>query len=422
MFSTLKINLKDFISVLSFIVIIYTVHLLNIYKIWGPNENALIALLSGLLFIFLSFQKSNFISKDLSKNITTNYEKLGLIVVGSIFSVIYLQAIIAPYPMDKTNSDVIPQINILVQRFLSGEYPYTAIDFKSYTLFPTYLPIQWLPFCIAELFGIDYRVFALIVLLIPVAFYLCKFQSRSAFYIASVLVYGLILMGMLYNKDDYFNCVENIIAAFYLAFALSLLYSKNIWIQVILVSFCLFSRYSIVLWMPIYFIYIFVNQGLLQTVKSLGFLFLIFLTVYGIPFLSKDPSIFLKAYKYHTGAAIGEWKIESSCNNCKPFHLGRGLGMATFFYENQNNIAARLAILQKVHLLISLFSVLVAGLLAIYKRYIVKKNISAHFILCSLALYLTVFYHFIQIPYHYLFSVPIVVYMVLFQSYFIQDK
>ena len=422
MLSTLKLNLKDFISVLSFIVIIYTVHLLNIYKIWGPNENAVIGLLSGLIFIFFSFQKSNFTSKDLSKNITTNYEKLVLIVVGSIFSVIYLQAIIAPYPMDKTNSDVIPQINVLVQRFLSGEYPYTAIDFKSYTLFPTYLPIQWLPFCIAELCGIDYRIFALIVLLIPVAFYLYKFQSRSAFYIAAVMVYGLILMGMLYNKDDYFNCVENIIAAFYLAFALSLLYSKNIWIQVILVSFCLFSRYSIVLWMPIYFIYIFVNQGLIQTVKSLGFLFLIFLTVYGIPFLSKDPSIFLKAYKYHTSAAIGEWKLENSCNNCKPFHLGRGLGMATFFYENQNNIAARLAILQKVHLFLSLFSVLISGLLAIYKRYIVKKNISAHFMLCSLALYLTVFYHFIQIPYHYLFSVPIVVYMVLFQSYFIQDK
>lgn len=422
MLSILKLNLKDFISVLSFIVIIYTVHLLNIYKIWGPNENAVIGLLSGLIFIFLSFQKSNFYSKDLSKNITTNYEKLVLIIVGSIFSVIYLQAIIAPYPMDKTNSDVIPQINVLVQRFLSGEYPYTAIDFKSYTLFPTYLPIQWLPFCIAELFGIDYRIFALIVLLIPVAFYLYKFQSRSAFYIAAVLVYGLIIMGMLYNKDDYFNCVENIIAAFYLAFALSLLYSKNIWIQVILVSFCLFSRYSIVLWMPIYFIYIFVNQGLIQSIKGLGFLILIFLAVYGIPFLSQDPSIFLKAYAYHTGAAIGEWKVDSSCNNCKPFHLGRGLGMATFFYENQNNIAARLAILQKVHLFLSLFSVLIVGLLAIYKRYIVKKNISAHFILCSLALYLTVFYHFIQIPYHYLFSVPIVIYMVLFQSYFIHGK
>ncbi|MFN9901864.1 MAG: hypothetical protein ACK55Z_24395, partial [bacterium] len=128
----------------------------------------------------------------------------------------------------------------------------------------------WLPFCIAELFGIDYRIFALIVLLIPVAFYLNKFKNRAAFYIASVFVFGLIIIGMQYNKDDYFNCVENIIAAFYLAFALSLLHSKNIWIQILLLSFCLFSRYSIVLWVPLYFLYIFINHGLIQSIKGLG--------------------------------------------------------------------------------------------------------------------------------------------------------
>jgi hypothetical protein len=149
---------------------------------------------------------------------------------------------------------------------------------------------------------------------------------------------------------------------------------------------------------------------------------LIFLAVYGIPFLSQDPSIFLKAYAYHTGAAIGEWKVDSSCNNCKPFHLNRGLGMAIFFYENQNSIAVRLCVLQKVHLLLSLLSVGATALYLIVHKYINKKNISTHLVLWSLALYLTIFYHFIQIPYHYLFSVPIVLYMVLFQSYFMHDK
>jgi hypothetical protein len=96
--------------------------------------------------------------------------------------------------------------------------------------------------------------------------------------------------------------------------------------------------------------------------------------------------------------------------------------MAIFFYENQNNIANRLAILQKVHVFLSLLSVGATALYLIVNKYIYKKNISAHFMIWSLALYLTIFYHFIQIPYHYLFSVPIVVYLVLFQSYFTADK
>jgi len=415
-------NLKDIFSFISFLLIIYSVHLLNIYKIWGPNENAVIGLLACLVFLACSFKKNNQSTNTFFKGTITYYEKLFFIALGSTFCIISLQGIIAAIPMDKTNSDVIPQMNVLVNRFLSGTFPYTAIDFKTYTLFPTYLPIQWLPFCIAELLEIDYRIFALIVLLIPLAFYLYKFESRTAFYTVSVLVFGFIVLGMQYNKDDYFNCVENIIAAFYLAFALSLIHSKNIWIQVLLLSLCLLSRYSIVLWVPFYFLYIFTNQGFIQALRGFGFLVLIFLTVYGFPFLYRDPSIFLKAYTYHTGAAIGEWKVDSSCNNCKPFHLSRGLGMAIFFYENQNNIANRLAILQKVHVFLSLLSVGATALYLIVNKYIYKKNISAHFMIWSLALYLTIFYHFIQIPYHYLFSVPIVVYLVLFQSYFTADK
>ena len=415
-------NLKDIFSFISFLLIIYSVHLLNIFKFWGPNENALIGLLACLSFLACSFKRNNQSTNSLFKGTITYYEKLLIVALCSAFCIISLQNIIAPYTMDKTNSDVIPQMNILVNRFLSGKFPYTPIDFKTYTLFPTYLPLQWLPFCIAELFGIDYRIFALIVLLTAVAVYLNKFKNRAAFYIASVFVFGLIIIGMQYNKDDYFNCVENIIAAFYLAFALSLLHSKNIWIQVLLLSFCLFSRYSIVLWIPLYFIYLFINLGLIQSIKGLVFLLFIFLSVYGIPFLSQDPSIFFKAYAYHTGAAIGEWKVDNSCNNCKPYHLNRGLCMAIFFYDNQNNLAYRLSILQKVHLYLSLLSVGATALYLIINKYINKKNISAHFMIWSLALYLTIFYHFIQIPYHYLFSVPIVLYLVLFQSYFLADK
>lgn len=418
MLNIIKSNKRDIFLVILFAFTIYSVHLLNIYKIWGPNENAVIGLLSTIVFLIVAFHnradKKN-INNDSS---ITIFEKIIFTTGGSLICIAYLQSIIAAYPMDKTNSDVIPQINVLVGRFLSGTYPYTSIDFKIYTLFPTYLPLQWLPFCIAELFKIDYRTFALVVLLIPVAVFLSKFRNRFVFYTASFLVYGLYVVGMLYNKDDYFNCVENIIAAFYLTFALSLLYSKNIWIQVLFLSFCLFSRYSIVIWVPLYFIYLFANHGLLQSIKAAGLLFLIFLTVYGFPFLMKDTSIFMQAYKYHTNAAIGEWSVNSTCKNCKPYHLDRGLGMAIFFYENQDTITQRLKLLQKIHIILSTLTVAVSTLYILLIKYLLKQNISTHFLLWSLAMYLTIFYQFIQIPYHYLFSVPVFVYLVLFKSYF----
>ena len=412
------LNLRNIVFWISFVVIIYSVHLLNTYKIWGTNENSVIALISGLLFLYCSLNKSQYRVFAFDNQKKSYYEKSLIIVLGSFLSLYCLQNIISPYPMDKTNSDVIPQINVLVNRFLSGEYPYTEIDFKTYKLFPTYLPVQWLPFSVAEIFGIDYRIFALVLLLISLSVFLYKINYRPYFYISSSLVFALLIMGMQNNKDDYFNCVENIIAAFYLAFTLSLLYSKKIWLQILLLSFCLFSRYSIILWVPLYFLYIFLNGGFYNSLKALGLLFLVFLSVYGIPFLIKDPLIFFKAYEYHTSAAKGEWSVNNDCKDCIPFHLGRGLGMAIFFYENQTSVAYRLGILQKIHLVLSLFSVAVAGLIALRTKYLLKKNIDKHFLIWSLALYLTIFYNFIQIPYHYLFSVPMLLYLVVFQSYF----
>ncbi len=60
-------------------------------------------------------------------------------------------------PIDPAQSDVIPSIQVFVRRWLAGEVVYAPITDFDYLLYPTYLPLTWLPFVPAEILSFDYR-------------------------------------------------------------------------------------------------------------------------------------------------------------------------------------------------------------------------------------------------------------------------
>ena len=79
---------------------------------------------------------------------------------------------------DLTISDIIPQIIVLTKRLLSGQQPYSTIHFSGYDLYPTYLPLQWLPYTLADWTYIDYRWIPALFLWIASLFFFI--QKRSA--------------------------------------------------------------------------------------------------------------------------------------------------------------------------------------------------------------------------------------------------
>lgn len=303
-------------------------------------------------------------------------------------------------------SDVIPLLHALNERLLAGKFPYREIDFYGYTLYPTYLPLQWLPYSIAELFSFDYRLisfFALMIALSVFAFQLIKSQTPIAFKCIWILIpFAAYLVLMLYNTYDFQYSVESLIAAYYIVLILALM-KKNILFISAAIILCLLSRYSLVLWLPLLaFVFYFENKK--QLGKGLIIVLGGVLLMYVIPFLLQDVSVFSNGFEYHTKAARAVWEASDNASGVKPEKLFSGYGFAGYFYDTlPGSVESKFNTLRLTHFLFSMGSVI---LMAIY--YFNKKASlqSMGFLMGSLQVYLVIFYTFIQIPYSYLFIVP----------------
>ncbi len=126
-----------------------------------------------------------------------------------------------------------------------------------------------------------------------------------------------------------------------------------------------------------------------------------------IPFIIHDLSIFIEGLKYYSKATLGEWKIQDwQSSGEKPFTISRGYGFAIYFYDFiSGSVERRLNTLKIFHLIISVIS----GL-SVFIIYLKKKNKIKDirlFLIFGLKFFLMIFFVFIQIPYNYLFIVPL---------------
>lgn len=393
------------------------------------NYSSLILLLSGLfsgmLFLSFSTRTKTLVSIKLPKVVLILNI---LIIIASIylFTIPFenLIIIVEKYPVNfqkPTGSDIIPQVGILVERLLEGDFPYQPIDKddwdRSFTLFPTYLPIQWLPYIGAQLLDMDYRIYAFIIFVLLILYFVVR-NIRVKSNILSTLVLGilppLILIGFMSNDytGGFRHSVELLIVAYYM-FLASTIVRFNWKVISIIVAICLLSRYSIVLWVPLFFFVLYRKLGLRIVFRSISIMFILFCIFY-LPFLIKDPMIFFKGYDYHTNAAVGAWKMASwqPSTDTVPYSLKHGVGMAVFFYENiSGDIVERLTTLRYSHLGLCLGSIILLGF-----WYFKNENriLPGVFLLGSLKIYLVVFYNFIQIPFIYLFWVLPMISVVMF--------
>lgn len=342
----------------------------------------------------------------------TRYICIGIAILGIGIISTELSGIFRAYPYDFHHiqySDIIPQIGILVNRFLDGAFPYQTISAWGYDLFPTYLPLQWMPYILAEISGIDYRWIAFGVLGCSVIYFQFQVLRSSASELLKCFLTALpLLCWYIVIVDDRVQfgiTVESLIAGYYF-FLAAVLFRKSRLLLAAAILLCLFSRYAIVLWLPLLILVQFYQSGK-KTLWLLLYLFLGFLMVYGLPFLWHVPAIFKKGYAYHSLAALAEWAPSWQAAGEKPMHLFRGMGFASWFYSFiELPLADRLSRLQSTHLITSLGSVILMSIFYIKSR---KRIHNKYFLLASLKIYFCFFYSFIQIPYSYLMIVPLFV-------------
>lgn len=303
-------------------------------------------------------------------------------------------------------SDIIPQITALVQRFLHGEQPYYPIKFSEYDLYPTYLPLQWLPYIPLELVQKDYRWVPTFAMWFACAYFFITHRKHynNSIWAVIIPVWPLVIWFSFIWHDNlaFVYCVEGLIASYYF-FTAESIKKQNVAFLAITVSVCLLSRYSIIFWVPLCLALHFVAGKRREALIIAGTALIFFITIYWFPFLRKDGNIFINGYNYHTSAALQEWLHDLAKNNGTA-NLYNGLGLTPYALKFlPGNEASVLSIYKVVHFAACAECVVILGLIFVRNR---SKYPLHVFLLFSFKVYLTIFYMFIQIPYKYLFLVP----------------
>ena len=334
-----------------------------------------------------------------------------LLIVGFVLSAFILSDVIDKYPIEAKMSDVIPSLEVYVQRLLSGEKVYIAIPFEGYEVWPTYFPGMWLPYIVPEILGIDYRWMALVSFFLVYSYiFLTTLQDQQS--ILKSIILGLFpaLLVFLFNKFD--NSVlafstELMPICFYLLLIYGM-YKRNIWMIGIMIALCTLSRYAYTLWIIPFAAIIWIAEDFRFLLK-IGLVGLsTILILYVFPFLAKDPHIITDGLAYYGKTAEGQWLTQGwQAEGEVPFHLNRGFSFSGFIYENlSSTYLEKLAFAKSLHHIVALALSLLFIPLYIFLR---KKISWDKFLSISLFLYLIVFYALIYVPFSYLFMLPLVV-------------
>ena len=312
------------------------------------------------------------------------------------------------YQYPPGQSDIIPQIETLVHRFLTGEAPYNPIQFVGYKLYPTYLPMQWLPYIPCELAHKDYRWIPNLTMLAASVYYFISKRKIEGDPVSRIFLPSwplfIWVMLLLNDNDSVVFTVEGLIAGYYFFVAEST-GKKSIWPLAIGISLCLFSRYSIIFWVPLCIAILAMAGQKKNAMIIAGTAAAFFLFVYWLPFVRVDPEIFLKGYRYHTFAAYGEWQRDAIINGKN--YLNNGLGFTSYAIAwFPGDLHSKLAIYKNLLFAVCLLAVCLLGL--VFYRSRSKYDVNTY-LLFSFKIYIAVFYAFIQIPYRYLFFTPLII-------------
>lgn len=342
---------------------------------------------------------------------TVNFRKVGplsiLVILGVFATAIILLGSYSSMPISIKNSDIIPQIQVLCNKFLTGEYPYKPFDDFGYPMTPTYLPAHWMPYLPAQILKFDPRFITLAIFIVAFLFFSVHIFRQSFNTLTNFLLLSLpvLFISAVHDHDMpiWSISVELMIVSYYLLLGLSLTINSKI-LQSVTLILCLMSRFSLVFWLPLYVFMLWTKEGWKPTLRlCLGVL--AGCSLLYAPFLWKNPHIFFDALAYYDTASIAEWSRNGSNG-----HLQNGLGFASFYHAKGGELSAQIADLKKTMLILTPSVSVVLGL--IWYKFKDKLDFSL-FAICALKISLAVFYIFVQIPYAYLYVTPVILSLIV---------
>lgn len=391
-------------------------------KAFGVYVSPVLWLCSGLfigIFPFYYFIKQTIEIDKVQENPGLTFNRWTYVIIGFLPLAAIAILIIRDLPLfpHEMYSDVFVQSTTMAERMLSGEKVYAPMTLLGYQLIPTYLPMQWMPFVISVITGSDPRLIHIVAWLAISGYFLFGQKFNFSLVVENLIacLAPALILGAFYKfqGDALFMSFELLIAAYYLLLVLGLL-KKNFWLITLAILLCLLSRYSLALWLPVFLVILYFKTEKKLIIKGAVVVVSGILLLYVIPFLLYDPGIWVRGYDYYTTAAEGEWmdwRIYPEIEPKGPVSVVNGIGMAVFFYKFiPGDLLVRINTLRLIHIIAILLFVAVFIILFLRNKHL-KKLPFAILALGSLKIYLVLFYAFIQIPYHYLYLVPLAISM-----------
>jgi hypothetical protein len=393
--------------------------LLNYSGHSGVYITAVLWFLGGFLTILGAYPQLVF-GKSTSGNTVKSPIKLsknylfalyGLAIVLAFYTGLYLNATFKEFPVSIRYSDVIPTIQILVERFMKGQWIYAPIQFPTWVVHNAYLPMQYVPFLIPEILHFDYRVFAYLTFVFVVLAWIRHgyhhYNSILELVIKTCLVFLSIFFLNLYDNSTFAFSLEMIDVTFYVFLALSF-FSKDWKIRGVAILFCLLSRYAFIIWLPFYAVSYWLENGKKEALKVIGLVISGVILLYVLPFLTKQPTLFFDGLKYYDITAIGQWTDLPDWSKIKgkPNILTQGLSTSIYFYDNlKGDPTHKLYIAKYFHLFICILGTILISFL--YRLLRKKKDFNYNgYSLLSLKFYFILFYGFFYVPFSYLYLLP----------------
>jgi hypothetical protein len=271
-----------------------------------------------------------------------------------------------------------------------------------YTTPVGYMPLHWMPFTVAELLQMDYRWITIAIWCISAGILSYRNCSAKRYYSALTLLLFLweFYCIVLYNKSILGLTVELLIAAYYMLFIVGINH-RNYIITATTFSLCMLSRFSLLLWLPLWAFTMIVSGNTKPFIKTSIVILSIVILLYIVPFLSKDWSMFFTVINSYSNSS---WEWQHLCVNGLPCHLYNGVGFAHLFYEKYGaaNYLAGFVAFRRLFFIIASCTILLSGIWYWLKRTKIDYRI---FLMASFKIYLSVFLAFIIVPYEYLMIV-----------------
>jgi len=360
----------------------------------------LIFLFSGILISILPF-----LTESQVENISPAHIRSKKLIARTAFSIFFLAIAsfviynskinLSATPIDYHHADMIPQIKIRCQRLLHGQDVYAPINEIWEGQLVPYFPTMWLPYVPLEFFGGDVRWTGVIVILISLGayFFLLPSSKNGLIFLIPVLLICSYLFYFLFSTDRNFIAwtEESVVIGYYLFLGFALI-KKNPWLIATAIALCLLSRYVLVFWIPAFVLFAYFFESKKFAIKIFGGVTLLVSLLFLIPF-GKNLGYFLHMQSFYLEQAINFKRRQADV-------LDLNIGFARFFSAESFPFLHMLLI--GVALIIPFLSLSIFFSL---KRKLTPRK--QFFGLCSLKLTMTLFYVLIEIPFPYLFFVPV---------------